>query len=88
MLCFPKRRHFSCIVAPVGIVVTASCCSSPVRPVPSAQPTPLLLVIVFCCYTLDQFVPSGVVAVGSELPKIDSVMVQCAERAMSRNEPP
>jgi len=68
--------------------VTASCCSSPVRPVLSAQPTPLLLVIVFCFYTLDQFVPSGVVTVGSELPKIGSVMVQCAERAISRNELP
>lgn len=87
MLCFLKRRH-CCIVAPVGTVVTASCCSSPVRPVLSAQPTLLLLVIVFCFYTLDQFVPSGVVAVGSELPKIGSVMVQCAERAISRNELP
>ena len=27
-------------------------------------------------------------AVGSELPKIGSVMVQCAERAMGRHEPP
>jgi hypothetical protein len=54
----------------------------------SAQPSPLLLVIVFCCYTLDQFVLSGVVAVGSELPKTGSVMVQCAERAMSRHELP
>jgi len=86
VLCFLKRRHFSCIVAPVGIVVTASCYSSPVRPVLSSQPTPLLLVTVFCCYTLDQFVPSGLVAVGSELPKIGSVMVQCAESAMSRHE--
>jgi hypothetical protein len=43
---------------------------------------------VFCFYTFDQFVLSGFVAVGSELPKIGSVMVQCAERAMSRNEPP
>jgi hypothetical protein len=88
VLCFLKGRHFSCNVAPVDIVVTASCCSSPVRPVLSAQSTPLLLVIVFCCYTSDQFVLSGVVAMGSELPKIGSMLVQCAERAMSRNEPP
>ena len=88
MLCFLKGKHFSCIVAAAGIVVTVSCFSSPVRPVLSAQPTPLLLVIVFSCYNLDHFVPSVVVAVGSELPKICSLMVQCAERAVSRNEPP